>query len=361
MNRVFNFSAGPASLPTPVLEIVQKELLDYNQTGMSIMEMSHRGPHFTEIIEQATSLLKEIMNIPNNYQVLFLQGGASLQFSMVPMNFATKTGKVGYIDTGVWSSKAIKEAEKQTQVAVLASSKDKNYNYIPQVDLSQVSDLEYIHLTTNNTIYGTCFPELPSHTDIPLIADMSSDILSKPYDVSRFGMIYAGAQKNIGPSGLVVAIVREDLLDRCQDTLPALLNYKIIAENRSLYNTPNTFGIYVCKLVLEWLDKLGGVSVIEEINKIKASLLYGFLDQSALFSATVQDPYRSIMNVSFVTGNKELDSQFVEEASAAGLTQLKGHRTVGGMRASIYNAMPLEGVAALVTFMKAFELKNKSN
>ncbi len=360
MNSVYNFSAGPAMLPPPVLEIVQKELRNYGNSGMSIMEMSHRGPQFTEVLEQAIALFREVMQIPDNYKVLFLQGGASLQFTMVPLNFAGGTAsKTGYIDTGVWSDKAIKEAQKLTQVEVLASSKDKNYNYIPQVDVSKAAGLDYLHLTTNNTIYGTRFPELPLPAGIPLIADMSSDILSRNYNVSDFGMIYAGAQKNIGPSGVVIAIIREDLLQRCNPALPSMLSYKTIADNNSLYNTPNTFGIYVCKLVLEWLKEMGGIPVMEAMNLKKAALLYDFLDNSALFSATVQPPYRSIMNVPFVTGNPNLDAQFIAEAESAGLTQLTGYRTVGGMRASIYNAMPIEGVEALVAFMKAFELTHK--
>ena len=357
MNSVYNFSAGPAMLPPPVLEMVQKELRDYRNSGMSIMEMSHRGPQFTEVLEQAIALFREVMQIPDNYKVLFLQGGASLQFTMVPLNFAGGTAsKTGYVDTGVWSDKAIKEAQKLTPVEVLASSKEENYNYIPKVDLSKANGLDYLHITTNNTIYGTRFPEIPLPAGIPLIGDMSSDILSKVYDVSQFGMIYAGAQKNIGPSGVVVAIIREDLLDRCKSTLPSMLNYKTIADNNSLYNTPNTFGIYVCKLVLEWLKEMGGIPVMEERNIQKAALLYDFLDNSTLFSATVQPPYRSIMNVPFITGDPSLDAQFITGAEAAGLTQLTGYRTVGGMRASIYNAMPIEGVQALVAFMKSFEM-----
>lgn len=357
MNTVYNFSAGPAMLPPPVLEIVQKELRNYRNSGMSIMEMSHRGPQFTEVLEKATALFRELMHIPVNYKVLFLQGGASLQFTMVPMNFAGSPGaKAGYVDTGVWSDKAIKEAQKLTGVEVIASSKGENYNYIPEVDVAKAEGLDYLHITTNNTIYGTRFPRLPLPANTPLIADMSSDILSKHYEVSDFGMIYAGAQKNIGPSGVVVAIIREDLLQRCSPSLPSLLNYNTIAENGSLYNTPNTFGIYVCKLVLEWLKGLGGIPVIEALNITKAAILYDFLDNSKLFSPTVQPPYRSVMNVPFVTGSADLDARFVKEAEAAGFTQLLGHRSVGGMRASIYNAMPLAGVQALVAFMKAFEL-----
>lgn len=358
MKRVYNFSAGPAALPTPVLEKAQKELLDYRNSGMSVMEMSHRGKEFTEIIESATALLKELMLVPDHYKILFVPGGASAQFAMVPMNFALNR-VADFVDTGVWSVKAIREAKKMMEVSIVASSRSADYRFIPELNAKTFNPAaDYVHITTNNTIYGTRFHELPDTGHVPLIADMSSDILSRPYDVSQFGMIYAGAQKNIGPSGLAVCIIREDLLERCPEDLPNIFNYRVLAAHNSVYNTPSTFGIYICKLVLEWLKEQGGVHEIEKINEAKAGLLYEFLDHSRLFRATVQAPYRSIMNIPFGTGSGDMDMQFIREATAAGLAQLKGHRTVGGMRASIYNAMPLAGVQALIDFMKKFELEN---
>lgn len=358
MKRVYNFSAGPAALPTSVLEKAQKELLDYRNSGMSLMEMSHRGKEFTEIIESATALLKELMQVPDHYKILFVPGGASVQFAMIPMNFAPNR-IADFVDTGVWSEKAIREAERMMEVNIVASGRNAGYCSIPELNATTFNPAaDYVHITTNNTIYGTRYQKLPDTGHVPLIADMSSDILSRPYDVSQFGMIYAGAQKNIGPSGLAVCIIREDLLGRCPEHLPNIFNYRVLAAHNSVYNTPPTFGIYLCKLVLEWLKEQGGVHEIEKINEAKAGLLYAFLDHSRLFRATVQAPYRSIMNIPFGTGSEEIDNRFISEATAAGLAQLKGHRTVGGMRASIYNAMPLSGVQALVDFMKKFELEN---
>lgn len=356
---IYNFSAGPAAIPEPVLRIVQEELLNYRDSGMSVMELSHRGDLFGAILNEAVALFKELMQIPENYKVLFVPGGASMQFAMMPMNL-TVNKKSAFIDTGVWSSKAIKEAQKYMEVQVLASSKDSNYSMIPDYDLDLLSgDEDYVHITTNNTIYGTRFHQIPELDKVPLIADMSSDILSKPYDLSKFAMIYAGAQKNLGPSGFAVVIIREDLLERSKEQeIPSLLNYKILAENNSMFNTPPTFGIYICKLVLEWIKEQGGAAAMEKINNAKADLLYDYLDHSDFYKATVAAPFRSIMNIPFVSPSAELDALFVQEAQQAGLKQLKGHRTVGGMRASIYNAMPIEGVEALVSFMKNFEAKN---
>lgn len=352
---IYNFSAGPAVLPAPVLQIVQEELRNYKGSGMSVMELSHRGVLFMSILEETIALFKSLMQIPEHYKVLFVQGGASMQFAMIPLNLAVK-GKAAFIDTGVWSSKAIAAAKNSMDVSVIASSKAHNYSFIPDFDLNQLNgDEDFLHITTNNTIYGTRFDEIPELSSVPLIADMSSDILSRPYEVGKLGMIYAGAQKNLGPSGFAVVIIREDLLERSPDNIPAVLNYKTIATNDSMYNTPPTFGIYICKLVLEWVKAQGGVVAMEKINNEKAKLLYDYLDHSSFFRPTVQAPHRSIMNIPFVTPTKEWDQQFIQAAEKVGLTQLKGHRTVGGMRASIYNAMPLAGVEALVSFMKQFE------
>lgn len=357
--QIYNFSAGPATLPLSVFQKVQNELLNYQNTGMSVMELSHRGTAFTEIISAASSLLRKLMHIPDNYKILFYPGGASMHFALVPMNFATNK-IAAYADTGLWSYKAIQEAKKSIQVQTITSSRENNYNYIPQIVKENIIDkADYLHITTNNTIYGTQYKELPNVGNTPLIADMSSDILSKEYDVSKFGMIYAGAQKNLGPSGLSICIIREDLLELCPVNIPSIFNYRTIAENQSLYNTPPTFAIYVCKLVLEWLKVQGGVQAIEKINKEKAALLYGFLDNAALFKATIPLPFRSMMNVPFTTGNEKLDELFIQEATANGLMQLKGHRTVGGMRASIYNAMSIDGVKKLIALMQNFEMQNK--
>lgn len=359
MSRVYNFSAGPAAIPEAVLQKAQAELLDYGHSGMSIMEMSHRGNAFTQVLDEATELLRELMQVSEDYDILFIPGGASAQFALIPMNFVVNK-QADYVDTGVWSTKAINEAGRILDVNTIASSKDADYNYIPTLDTATFNpNADYFHITTNNTIYGTCYDTLPNTGKVPLIGDMSSDILSKEYDVSRFGMIYAGAQKNIGPAGLAICIIRKDLLDRCSSSLPNVFNYRTIAENESMYNTPPTFGIYMCKLVLEWLKAQGGVAAMEQVNLEKAACLYDFLDNASLFKSTVQPPFRSIMNVPFVTGSEALDAQFLKEAEQAGLTQLKGHRTTGGMRASIYNAMPLAGVQALVAFLKRFEMANK--
>lgn len=359
MERVFNFSAGPSALPEAVLKKAQSEMLSYGGSGMSVMEMSHRSKEFMAIIESAEALLRELMNIPDNYKVIFTQGGASMQFAMVALNLMNKNKKADYVNTGMWSKKAIKEAGRYGTVNVVASSEDKTFNYIPSLDPATFSaDADYFHITTNNTIYGTRYQELPHTGNIPLIGDMSSDILSKSYDVSKFGLIYAGAQKNLGPAGVTIVIIREDLAGNAMASTPTMLNYTSYIENGSMYNTPPTYGIYLCKLVLEWLKDQGGVTAIEEVNNQKANLLYSFLDSSNLFKGTVVAKDRSIMNVPFVTGSEELDNKFIKEATANGLVQLKGHRSVGGMRASIYNAMSLEGVQKLVAFMKNFETEN---
>ncbi len=355
MKRVYNFSPGPSMLALPVLEQVQKDLVSYGSTGMSVMEMSHRSKMYQEIFDQAVELLKELMHVPENYKVLLLQGGATQQFSAVPLNLM-KTGRADYVDSGNFAHLAAEEAKRYGEVRIAGSSRAENYTFVPEADVSPEAD--YVHITTNNTIYGTRFTALPDTKGVPLVADMSSNILSEPYDVSRFGVVYAGAQKNIGPAGLCVLIVREDLLGRAHPLCPKLLNWQVEAEANSMYNTPNTFAIYVAKLGFEWLRSLGGVEAIEKINVEKAALLYDYLDDSRLFKPTAQKAFRSRMNVTFVTGDPDKDAQFVKEAAAAGLVNLKGHRTVGGMRASIYNAMPVEGVKALVDFMKQFEMKN---
>ena len=356
LERIYNYSAGPSMLPLAVLEKAQKEMVNYANSGMSVMEISHRSGLFTEIITQAEQLLRKLMNIPENYKVLFLQGGASQQFAMVPLNLLTKSGKADYINTGSWSKKAIKEAKKYGEISVIASSEDGNYSYIPAFDPNMIDpEADYIHITTNNTIEGTAYSEIPDTGGIPLVADMSSNILSVEMDVSKFGLIYAGAQKNIGPAGLTVVIIREDLIGNAKDTCPTMLDYKTHSENDSLYNTPPTYGIYMAKLVFEWLDELGGLKEMERINREKAGILYDFLEESSMFSSPVQKESRSIMNIPFISPSDELDAEFVKKAKSAGLETLKGHRSVGGMRASIYNGMPIEGVEALVQFMKEFE------
>ena len=343
-------------LPLAVLEKAQKEMVNYANSGMSVMEISHRSGLFTEIITQAEQLLRKLMNIPENYKVLFLQGGASQQFAMVPLNLLTKSGKADYINTGSWSKKAIKEAKKYGEISVIASSEDANYSYIPAFDPNMIDpEADYIHITTNNTIEGTAYSEIPDTGGIPLVADMSSNILSVEMDVSKFGLIYAGAQKNIGPAGLTVVIIREDLIGNAKDVCPTMLDYKTHSENDSLYNTPPTYGIYMAKLVFEWLDELGGLKEMERINREKAGILYDFLEESSMFTSPVQKESRSIMNIPFISPSDELDAEFVKKAKSAGLETLKGHRSVGGMRASIYNGMPIEGVKALVQFMKEFE------
>ena len=359
MSRAYNFSAGPATLPLEVLEKAKNELIDYQGSGMSVMEMSHRSKEFVAITAKAEADLRQLMAIPDNYKVLFLQGGASAQFAMVPLNLFSANKKADYINTGAWSKKAISEAKRYGDINVVASSEDSTFNYIPKVTKDMFRpDADYVHITSNNTIYGTCFAELPDTGDVPLVCDMSSNILSKKYDVSKFGLVYAGAQKNIGPAGVTIVIVREDLLGSALDFTPAMLNYKIHADAESMYNTPPCFAIYMAGLVFDYLLENGGLSAMEGKNREKAAVLYDFLDSSKMFKATVAPEDRSIMNVPFVTGNDELDAKFVKEATEANLKTLKGHRSVGGMRASIYNAMSIEGIQALVNFMSDFEKAN---
>lgn len=360
MTRVYNFAAGPAVLPEEVLKEAASEMLDYKGTGMSVMEMSHRSKAFEEIIQEAEKDLRELMNIPNNYKVLFLQGGASTQFAMVPMNLM-KNRVADYIITGQWAKKAAEEARKYGKVNELASSADKTFSYIPDVDKVEVSsDADYVYICHNNTIYGTTYHNLPDTKGKILVADMSSDILSQPIDVTKYGLIFAGVQKNIGPAGTVIVIIREDLItDNVLEGTPTMLQYKVHVDNKSLYNTPPAYGIYICGKVFKHLKKLGGLEVMKKRNEEKAKILYDYLDSSELFKGTVVKEDRSLMNVPFVTGNKELDAKFVKEAKEAGIENIKGHRTVGGMRASIYNAMPIEGVRYLVEFMKKFEAENK--
>lgn len=360
MGRVYNFSAGPAVLPEEVLKEAAAEMLDYNGTGMSVMEMSHRSKAFEEIIQTAEADLRDLMNIPDNYKVLFLQGGASQQFAMIPMNFM-KNKVADYIITGQWAKKAWKEACKYGKANAIASSEDKTFSYIPDCsDLPISEDADYVYICHNNTIYGTTYKTEPNTKGKILIADMSSDILSQPVDVSKYGMIYFGVQKNVGPAGVVVCIIREDLIT--EDVLPGtptMLTYKTHADANSLYNTPPCYGIYICGKVFKWLKKQGGLEAMKAKNEKKAKILYDYLDQSEMFKGTVVKEARSLMNVPFVTGDKDLDAKFVKEATEAGFVNLKGHRTVGGMRASIYNAMPIEGVEKLVEFMKKFETENK--
>ena len=359
MSRVYNFSAGPAVLPEEVLKEAAADMMDYKGCGMSVMEMSHRSKMFQNIIDEAEADLRTLMNIPDNYKVLFLQGGASLQFAMIPMNLM-KNGKADYIVTGQWAKKAFQEAKKYGDAVAVASSADKTFSYIPDCsDLPIREDADYVYICENNTIYGTKYHELPNTKGKILVSDVSSCFLSEPVDVTKYGMIYGGVQKNIGPAGLVVAIIREDLIpEELPETVPTMMQYKIHAENGSMYNTPNCWAIYICGLVFKWLLKNGGLEAMKAKNVEKAQILYDFLDQSKLFKGTVEPGSRSLMNVPFVTGNEELDAKFVKEAKAAGFENLKGHRTVGGMRASIYNAMPVEGVKALVEFMKKFEEEN---
>ncbi len=360
MNRVFNFSAGPSMLPVPVLEKAASELLCYGDSGMSVMEMSHRSPDYEAIINDAEAMLRRLMNIPDNYKVLFLQGGASTQFSAIPMNLIGRTGKADYVVSGQFSGKAYKEAQKMGyDVKCVASSKEDNFDHIPAFTKDMIrEDAAYVHICYNNTIYGTKYPEIPDTGDIPLVADLSSCILSEPVDVSRFGVIYAGAQKNVAPAGVTIVIVREDLLEYADPKMPTMLEWKIMAENGSMYNTPPTYTIYMAKLVFEYLLSIGGLDAMKEKNVKKAGILYSYLDSQDYYVAPVQKGSRSMMNVTFVTGDAELDKKFAKEAAAAGLKNLKGHRSVGGMRASIYNAMPIEGVEKLVAFMKDFAANN---
>ncbi|MBO4292765.1 MAG: 3-phosphoserine/phosphohydroxythreonine transaminase [Lachnospiraceae bacterium] len=359
MARVYNFSAGPAVLPEEVLKEAADEMLDYRGTGMSVMEMSHRSKAYDTIIKEAEADLRDLMNIPDNYKVLFLQGGASQQFAMIPMNLM-KNGVADYIVTGQWAKKAYQEAQIYGKANKIASSEDKTFSYIPDCsDLPISEDADYVYICENNTIYGTKFKTLPNTKGKTLVADVSSCFLSEPVDVTKYGVIYGGVQKNIGPAGVVIVIIREDLIT--EDTLPGtptMLKYKIHADNDSLYNTPPAYGIYICGKVFKWLKKMGGLEEMKKRNEAKAKILYDFLDQSKLFKGTVRKEDRSLMNVPFITGSEELDAKFVKEAKEAGLENLKGHRSVGGMRASIYNAMPIEGVQKLVDFMKKFEEEN---
>lgn len=359
MGRVYNFSAGPAVLPEEVLKEAAEEMLDYQGTGMSVMEMSHRSKAFDKIIKDAEADIRELMNIPDNYKVLFLQGGASQQFAAIPMNLM-KNGKAAYIITGQWAKKAYQEAQKYGEAVAVASSADKTFSYIPDCsDLDIPEDADYVYICENNTIYGTKFWQLPNTKGKDLVADVSSCFLSEPVDVTKYGVIYGGVQKNVGPAGVVIAIIREDLIrDDIPATVPTMLKWKTQADNDSLYNTPPCYGIYICGKVFKWIKKMGGLEAMKAHNEKKAKILYDFLDQSKLFKGTVEKKDRSLMNVPFVTGDEEIDKKFVAEAKAAGFENLKGHRTVGGMRASIYNAMPIEGVEKLVEFMKKFEAEN---
>mgnify|MGYP000625853736 CR=1 FL=1 len=360
MARVFNFSAGPSMLPESVLSRAAAEIMDYHGSGQSVMEMSHRSKVFEEIMDEAQNLFRSVLSVPDNYDILFLQGGASTQFAAIPLNLLNGSGKADYMLTGQFSTKAYKEACKYGDIRVVASSKDKTFSYIPDCsDLPISEDADYVYICENNTIYGTKFKTLPNTKGKPLVADVSSCFLSEPVDVTKYGVIYGGVQKNIGPAGVVIVIIREDLIT--EDVLPGtptMLRYKIHADADSLYNTPPAYGIYICGKVFKWLKKMGGLEAMKERNEKKAKILYDYLDESKLFKGTVRKEDRSLMNVPFITGNEELDAKFVKEAKEAGFENLKGHRTVGGMRASVYNAMPMEGCVKLVEFMKKFEEEN---
>lgn len=357
--RVYNFSAGPSMLPLEVLKRAQAEMTEYGTSGQSVMEMSHRSSDFIAIADAAKAGLRKAMNIPDNYDILFLQGGASSQFAMIPLNLMTKSGKADYVITGQWAKKAFNEGKRFGECKAVASSEDKTYSYIPELDKNSFTkDADYFHICFNNTIYGTRYTELPDTGNVPLVADMSSCILSQDVDVTKFGLIYAGAQKNMGPAGLTVVIIKKDLIGEPQDKTPTMFTYKIHAENDSMFNTPPTYGIYILMLVLDWLEQQGGISEMEKINIKKAKLLYDFLDQSKMFKATVSGKDRSLMNIPFITGDADLDKKFIAESVKAGFVNLKGHRSVGGMRASIYNAMPYEGIEKLVAFMQQFEKDN---
>ncbi|MCD8002346.1 MAG: 3-phosphoserine/phosphohydroxythreonine transaminase [Clostridia bacterium] len=359
MSRVYNFSAGPSMLPLPVLERAASEMTDYNGCGQSVTEMSHRSPVYDKIIKDAEASLRRVMKIPDNYRVLFMQGGASLQFAAVPLNLLGANKKADYIISGQFSNKAYKEAKKYADAAVVASSEDENFTYVPKIERVDIrDDTSYLHICYNNTIYGTRYNYIPDTGDIPLVADMSSYILSEPADVSKFGVIYAGAQKNMAPAGVTVVIIRDDLIGHEAPTTPSMLSYKLMAENGSMYNTPPCYSIYMLGLVLEWVEETGGLDAMKERNERKAALLYDYLDSQDFYKAPVKKEFRSMMNVTFVTGNKELDAKFAKEAEGWDLYNLKGHRSVGGMRASIYNAMPEAGVERLVEFMKHFAGEN---
>ncbi|HEY5586204.1 MAG TPA: 3-phosphoserine/phosphohydroxythreonine transaminase [Ruminiclostridium sp.] len=358
MNRVYNFSAGPSMLPESVLAKAAEEMLNYKGTGMSVMEMSHRSKAYLSIIENAESLIRKLMNIDDSYSVLFLQGGASTQFSMVPMNLLSKFKKADFINTGNWSKKAISEAKIFGVANTIASSEDKNFTYIPE-SFKISEDADYVHITSNNTLEGTRYVNYPETGSIPLVADMSSDIMSTEIDVSKFGLIYAGAQKNLGPAGLTIVIVKNDLLGKHIENVPTMMKYETHSKEKSLYNTPPCYSIYIAGLVFQWLDEMGGVKAIEKINNEKAALLYDFLDDSKMFKNNINKKDRSIMNIPFTAPTNELNEKFIAESEKVGLCTLRGHRLIGGMRASIYNAMPIEGVKKLVDFMKKFELENK--
>lgn len=357
MARIYNFSAGPSTLPEYVLKQAQSELVEYSTSGQSVMEMSHRSKEYMTIFEDCKSLLRSTLNIPDEYEVLFVQGGATMQFSMIPMNFLPRTGTADYIISGQFSKKAYQEGCRFGDVRVLASSEEDNFSHIPSWSDQTINpEASYLHICQNNTIYGTRFTTLPNTGNVPLVADLSSCILSEPIDVSKYALIYAGAQKNMGPAGVCVVIVRKDLIQEPIANTPVLLDYRTYLENDSMYNTPPTYAIYMIKLVLEWIrDQVGGLEKMKEINEQKAAVLYHYLDRSNLFKGTAQKPDRSLMNVTFVTGDEQLDKEFCAQAQQAGFYNLKGHRSVGGMRASIYNAMPVQGIEKLVEFMQTFE------
>lgn len=357
--RVYNFSAGPSMLPLEVMELAAEQLTNYDGCGMSVMEMSHRSTEFEAILHSAENNLREIMNIPDHYKVLFLQGGATLQFSMIPINLLRNSKKADYIVTGAWAKKAAEEAAKFGQIKIVASSEESNFTYIPEVKREEFTpDADYVHITLNNTIYGTKYPAIPDTGNIPLVGDLSSCILSEEVDVSKFGLIYAGAQKNIGPAGVVIVMIREDLIGFAPKDTPVYLDYKIHADHDSMYNTPPTFGIYMAGEGFKNIKKSGGVAALAKQNREKAKKLYDYIDGSRLYRCPVAEKDRSLMNVVFITGNADLDKKFTAESKAAGLHNLGGHRSIGGMRASIYNAMPMEGVDALIDFMKTFEAQN---
>ena len=359
MARVYNFSAGPSMLPEEVLKTAADEMLEFGTSGQSVMEMSHRSKEYQAIFDETEANLREIMNIPDDYAVLFLQGGASTQFAMLPLNLMNKNKKADFIVTGQWANKAYQEAARYGEARVVASSKDKTYSYIPKVSADAFDkDADYVHICFNNTIYGTKFNYIPETGDVPLIADISSCILSEPIDVTKFGVLYAGAQKNVAPAGVTIVIIRKDLIGNAMDITPTMLKYDTHSENGSMFNTPPCYSIYIAGLTFKWIKKMGGLEKMKELNEKKAKILYDFLDNSKMFKGTVVPEDRSLMNVPFITGNEELDAKFVAESKKAGFVNLKGHRSVGGMRASIYNAMPIEGVEKLVEFMKKFEEEN---
>ena len=360
MSRVYNFSAGPSMLPESVLKKAASEMLEYETSGQSVMEMSHRSKVFDKIAKDTEALFREVYNVPDNYKVLFLQGGASLQFAAVALNLLNGSKKADYIVSGQFSNKAYKEATKYGDIKVIASSKEDNFTYVPKISKDDIRpDADYVYICFNNTIYGTKFPYIPETGDIPLVADVSSCMLSEPLDISKFGLVYGGAQKNVAPAGLTIVVVREDLIGKADEKIPAVMDYKIMADADSMYNTPPCYNIYMCKLVLEWIkNEVGGLEKMKERNEKKAAILYDFLDSSKLFTPVAQKESRSMMNVTFVAGSDEMNAKFVAEAAEAGFVNLKGHRSVGGMRASIYNAMPVEGVEKLVEFMKKFEEEN---